>query len=783
MPELIGDKNDIYIIKRDGRKEIYSEEKLRKVIDWASDGSKRFSNKLFDNFNIKIVNGMSIINLYDELINTAVNMITNKCDGENWDEIAKRLYLMKLYKETSKLKRIGNYPHLQNYINKGLKNKIYDYNIFKTFDEQEIDELNTAIDANRDLIFNYKGLKLFYDKYCKSYLSEDKKIRDKLELPQITYMVSAMHTFYNIPIETSMDRKRRIKLIIKCYDLLSTHCITFSTPRNAFAGTETAQFASCVLMTMADDSKNILETLYNCGIYSKFSGGISVDFSYLRASGAPISRNDGVSSGPIPFIKAFEEIISSFNQQGKRAGSGIVYFPWWHLDVMNLLMLKDEGGVEELRARKLKYCIKLDGTFIRKVINNEYITLFDPMETIELIESYGEEFDKFYKAFEKNGSFRTKRIKARDLAYLMIKIRSETGNLYVAFMDNINEQNMTNRLVTSSNLCVEVVVPSRPSKRIEEKRYINDKNKNEVHVITESGEIGLCNLSSINSLKWLDLNDKDKDDLIYNLMLGMDNIIDSQFYPVKDGEYSNKKYRPIGIGITDFANALAFNQIKFTDKKAIQFTNDLMDDIYYRVYKTSMELAKERGPFDGFKNSLWAKGETPFSISKFRKKYVSGVDNVFGLELDEKKWFELGENIEKFGVRFSLHSSIPPSATSGKVTNSTESCEPIMGLSFIESGTHNLPTVVKGKGMYDEYYETCWEIPNRVINILAAVRQMYLDQSQSFNHYNITTDSAYDTLMDIINAYELGIKTIYYLKTPKAGFELNKEEVCESCSV
>ena len=762
------------IIKRDGREEPYNEEKLRKVIDWATEGKEAFTNQILEGLNIKINDKMKIEVLYDELINTAVNMISPLYPI--YDTIAEKLYLMKIYKETCGLKKIGSYPHIKNFLKKGIKYKIYDKDIIKLFSDKELDKINSMIEPDRDLLFTYKGLAIFYKKYCKNIGNK------KLELPQITYMVAAMFSFYddyykgNNKDKLEISKTERLKYIKRTYDMLSKHEITFATPRIANSMTVKAQLASCILNTPDDDTWSLNQTDSNMALYSKFSGGIAYDASYIRASGSTIQTNRGRSDGPIPFIKRVEQTISSFNQGGVRKGACVVTFPWWHLDVLDLIMLKDAGGTEDTRARKLVYSIRISNIFRERVNKDGYVTLFDPKETPLLNEEYGEKFNVAYMYYESKSSIRKKRIRARDLLFQILKVRQETGNLYLTFVDNINEQNMVNRFVGASNLCQEIVIPSYPSKLIKEKYIINEDGEYEIVQRKKSGEIGICNLVSVNLMSWVTFTPEKKKSFCYTLLRGCDNIIDTQYYPVKEGEIANKKNRPIGIGVINYANLLASNKLKYTDKEALEFTNQVFDDLYYHIYEASNILAKERGTYKTFNESKWKEGLTPFHISLLNKN----KNNKLDVKLDKEKWDKLAEEIKTSGVRFSFHGAIAPTATSGKSVSATESIEPIVDLFFVEEGIQTLPSLVPNIKKNRQYYERCWTIPAKTIIELAAIRQRYIDQSQSLNLYYIKPESAKELWDDIQYAMDLGLKTLYYMKTPKSNFEL--EEVCESCT-
>lgn len=771
MIELTKDKKHI-IIKRDGREEPFNEEKLKKVINWATDGKEGFTNALLEGLNIKINDRMKIEVLYDELINTAVNKISPLYPS--YDTIAEKLYLMKIYKETCKLKKTGSYPHIKTFLKKGIKHKVYDKNIVSLFSDKELDKINSMIVPDRDLLFTYKGLAIFYRKYCKNIGSK------KLELPQITYMVAAMFSFYDdfykgsnkdIVEKTKTDRLKYIK---RTYDMLSKHEVTFATPRIANSMSIRPQLASCILNTPDDDTWSLNQTDGNMALYSKFSGGIAYDASYIRASGSTIQSNRGRSDGPVPFIKRTEQTISSFNQGGVRKGACVITFPWWHLDVLDLIMLKDAGGTEDTRARKLVYSIRISNILRERVNKDEYITLFDPKETPLLNEEFGENFNVAYIYYESKSSIRKKRIKAKDLLFQILKVRQETGNLYLTFVDNINEQNMVNKFVGASNLCQEIVIPSFPSKLIEEKYVVNEDGSYEIVQRKKSGEIGICNLVSVNLMSWVNFSEEKKKSFCYTLLRGCDNIIDSQFYPVKEGEIANKKNRPIGIGVINYANLLASNKLKYTDKEALEFTNKIFEDLYYHIYEASNILAKERGHYKTFNESKWREGKTPVHISLLNKS------SNLKFDIDMDKWNKLAENIKNYGVRFSFHGAIAPTATSGKSVSATESIEPIVDLFFVEEGIQTLPSLAPNLKKNREYYERCWDIPAKTIIELAAIRQRYIDQSQSLNLYYVKPDSAKELWDDIQYAMDLGLKTLYYMKTPKSNFEL--EEVCESCT-
>ena len=762
MIQQIKGKNHL-VIKRDGRTEKYSQVKLKKAIDWCTDGKTVLTDQLFQALNIKIYNKIKIEKLWDEVISTSANMISEMYPI--WDSVAKRSFMLKIYKETYGLKSDLYYPDYLEVVKKGIQSGVYDKKVISTFSDDEFQLLAKHIKPERDLDFTFIGLIFMHDKYCLNY-----SITKKLELPQHAYMRIAIYPFYKVK-----DKDERIKLIIQRYNDLSLHRFTEATPKVVNSLTPNSQMSSCVLNTVSDDIESINTTGSNIGLFSKYGGGTAVDVSAIRGKGSQIGKLGGKSSGAINFIKLYESYIVAYNQNGKRAGACVVTYPFWHLDVFDILMLKDAGGSDDNRARKLQYALKWYKILSKRIQEDGDITLFDPKDTPKLNETWGDEFEEWYLKYEDKVSVKKRKIKARELAFLIAKVRSETGNLYITFVDNINKQRVGEEPVFSSNLCQEIVIPSRPETPIKtdliEYKEIQDK------VVTvktsETGEIGLCNLSSINVVEWFKLDNNQKDNLIYNLLIASDNLIDLAYYPVKDGEFSNSSRRPIGIGINNYANYLASKQVLFTDEMARQVTHELMEDITYFILKGSMKLAKERGSYSYFKDSNWAKGKLPMDL------YLMKNDARYNFPL-KHDWDSLREDIINFGVRFSYHFAIAPTTSSGLVINSTEGIEPVRTLFSIREGTYTQPHIVPNLQKNRAYYQNAFDIPNSVIYDLASIRQKFLDQSQSVSSYYKKTDSAFEMIKDIIRAEKVGLKTLYYLTPMKSGE--SSEESCESCS-
>ena len=751
--------NKITIIKRDGHKEPFSPKKLDKVLVWACP-NEIMRLELLRDTEIKLHKEIRIQDMYQQLIVTAVNKISML--NTEWEMVSAKLQLLSYYKETFNIANHKTYPSLLDIIDKGVEKKIYNKSSVLSYSIKELVILNNAINPERDLIFNYKGLVTFFDKYCLNY-SKTKK----LELPQITYMRVAMA----LMLEEKEDRMGKV---IGMYNAISTHLYTVATPIMLNALTPGQQLSSCVLNTLSDDSHNILDTGKNLGIYSKYKGGTALDITEMRASGSYIEGTQGWSSGPVAFMKFYESIMKAWNQGGKRPGALAVYFSWWHLDVNDILSLKSNGGTDENRARGLMYAIKLNRIFVDAILNDEDIYLFDPKDTPKLMGVYGEEFEKTYNYYVAKSSIRKKKIPARDLWEKTIKERSETGNIYLFHEENVNEATLLNRYIGSSNLCTEIILPSRPSELINEELYTMEDGEKRIVKRYTAGEIALCNLSSVNLERWFYMSEEEKWDLIRILVRGLDNTVDVANYPVKEGKNSNLMYRYLGIGVLNFTNYLALNKVVIDTQEALELSDALFDDLSYMIISVSVELAQEKGKFENFYETEWSKGILP--IDKANKEAAS----LTKYKPDIKKWNILREKVKRDGLRNAQLMAVAPTATSGKGINAIESTEPIADFFYKEEGTMTIPTLVPNFRLNNSYYKKNFDCNQIKLVQHAAVRQKWIDQGQSVNIYIRRPDSLLEMTLIHLYGFRLGMKTFYYLKQQKDGAE--DEEVCSSCT-
>jgi len=743
------------VIKRDGNIEKYDPDKMFRVLMWACDGKAVLASELLKDIDIKVFDKISINKLFDEVIETAANKISDMFPV--WDSVARNLFLQKIYKEVWGIKR-NEYPDYGDVLKKGVQYGIYDREVIESFSEREIKEIGNYIRPSRDFNLSYLGLRVFMDKYSMHYTTTK-----NLELPQHGFMRLALYAFWK------EDKSIRLELIKKRYDHMSQLIYSEATPKWLNSLTPNAQMASCVVTKLPDDSWGINKTMSNLGLFSKYGGGLATDVSSLRATGSKI-RKAGESSGPIPFIRMIESVVSAYNQLGKRNGACAVYFPWWHFDAPEMIELKEEGGTEDRRARKLQYGVKWNKLFTERITNNEEITLFDPKDTPELLETWGEEFEKWYLYYEEKKGIKKKRMPALDLAYQIAKHRIETGNIYLFFEENVQSQNNFDLKINSSNLCNEIFLPT-----IEPKLKKAELNQNimskDIELIekTEPGQIALCNLSSINLMAWDNLRPEEKDEVAYNLLRASDNLLDYAYYPALEGGLFNERFRAIGVGITNLAQILAVKGYSWGSEEALKFMHKIMEDIYWYLMNASINLAKERGRFDEFQNTKYAQGLFSFDL------YKGPFD--YDLEYD---WNGLRKDLVSCGTRFSTVMAIAPTATSGLLLDSTEGIEPIRQLISVKTGTYSCAQLAPQLTKLRSAYELAWNLEPEDMMNLASIRQKFVDQGQSFSlYYKDRNDSAYEVLRDIMYAETVGLKGLYYAHSFKEGED---EEKCESCA-
>jgi len=728
--------NGIYIVKRNGNKESLNIDKIHKVVELACEGLAGVSSSQIEmNANLQFYDGMSTAEIQEVLVRSANDLIS--LEAPNYQFAAARLLGYGVNKDV-----FGQYQPitLREMIDINIERKVYDSEILELYTDEEIEKLDNYIHHKRDENFTYAGLRQVVDKY----LCQDRSTGQLFETPQFMYMMIAATLFARYPKEDRMHYVRRY------YDATSLFKINIPTPVMAGVRTPVRQFASCVLVDRDDTLNSIFASDMAIGRYTAQRAGIGINAGRIRAVNSKIRGGEVAHTGVIPFLKKFESTVRCCTQNGVRGGSATVHFPLWHLEIEDILVLKNNKGTEDNRVRKLDYSIQLNKTMYERLLAGEDITLFSPHDVPGLYEAYFNDADKFkelYEKYERATSIRKKKIPAMELFSDLIKERAETGRIYIMNVDHANTHSSFTDTVYMSNLCQEITLPTDPLEHID-----------------GEGEIALCILSAINVgiIKSLE----DLEELCDLAVRALEEIIDYQRYPVVAAERSTKARRSLGIGYIGLAHYLAKNHAKYETADAWKLVHDLSEAFQYYLLKASVELAKERGACEGFSNTKYSQGLLP--IDHYKKDFDDIVPHSLNYD-----WESLRKDIQEYGLRHSTLSAQMPSESSSVVSNATNGIEPPRGyLSVKKSKKGPLKQIVPQYQTLKNHYTLLWDMPSNegYINVVAAM-QKFFDQAISGNwSYNPTQYENNEVPMsvmirDLLTTYKLGWKTSYYQNT------------------
>jgi ribonucleoside-diphosphate reductase alpha chain len=656
------------------------------------------------------------------------------------------------------------------YINEGIGAELLD----PRMREFDLARLASALNADRDLQFNYLGLQTLYDRYFLHI--EDRRI----EMPQAFFMRVAMGLALN-----ELDREARA---IEFYEVLSTFDFMSSTPTLFNSATTRPQLSSCYLTTVADDLDGIYEALKENALLSKFAGGLGNDWTNVRALGSHIKGTNGKSQGVVPFLKVVNDTAVAVNQGGKRKGAVCAYLETWHLDIEEFLELRKNTGDDRRRTHDMNTSNWIPDLFMKRVMENGNWTLFSPSNTPDLHDKFGKAFEEAYVAYEKqaeSGVLKPSRtIPAQQLWRKMLGMLFETGHPWITFKDpcNIRSPQQHVGVVHSSNLCTEITLN------------------------TNDDEIAVCNLGSVNLTAHMttDANGRmvlDHDKLqktIRTAMRMLDNVIDINYYAVAKARNSNLKHRPVGLGIMGFQDCLHMQRIPYASDEAVEFADASMEAVCYYAYQASNALAEERGTYSSYKGSLWDRGILPQDSVRLLAEERGGYLEVdMSSKLD---WDSLRTRIKQFGMRNSNCVAIAPTATISNIIGVSACIEPTFQNLFVKSNLSGEFTVVneylvrdlKDRGLWDEVmiadlkyfdgtlskidrvpqdlrdiYATAFEVEPSWLVEAASRRQKWIDQAQSLNIY--MAGASGKKLDDTYKlAWLRGLKTTYYLRTMAA---------------
>ena len=733
--------------KRDGTKEQFSVEKIHKVVQWATNGINGVSfSDIEMNANLSLYDGISSSDIHNVLIKSANDLISES--NPNYQYVAARLLNMQLRKEVW---GYGDQPtDFLLFLQRNVDNGVYDPEILNKWTDKEIDLFGKYIDHSRDDKFTFAGLQQLIDKY----LVKNRSQGTIYETPQFAYMCIAMCLF-----NTKDDVK-------KAYDCYSTFKINLPTPIMAGVRTNIRQFASCVLVDVDDNLDAIFSSIHAVGKYTARRAGIGLNIGRMRPINSPIRGGEVIHTGLIPYLKNFEAAVKSTSQNGLRGGSATVHVPFWHYEIEDIMVLKNNAGTDDNRVRKLDYSVQFCKLFYDRLIANEDITLFSPNEAKGLYEAFGdnEKFEELYLKYENARSLKfKKKIPARKLAEIFARERLETGRIYSMNIDSANTHGSWSEPCYMSNLCQEIIHPTKPIQSIDD----------------PDGEIGICILSALNLLELN--NEKDIEDACRMAVKTLESVIDYQDYPVLAGENFTKNRRSLGIGITNLAGFLAKNKLPYDDDHTLELVHETMEQIQWNLINASCELAEEKGPCEKLSDTKYSQGLLP--IDWYKKTVDELIKPNYNMD-----WEGLRKRVKKHGLRHSTLSAIMPCESSSVVQNSTNGIEPVRSLLIHKKAKNGvLKQLVPNYHMRKNYYTLAWEMrDNQAIMNVAAVIQKFVDMSMSTNlyynysHYEDGNIPLSVLIKDQIYGYKYGLKNFYYANTPDGDGETEKEMNCES---
>ena len=757
------------VIKRDGTQEDLNIDKLHRVVMYACEGITGVSaSEVEIHSQIQFFDKIVTEDIQETLINSAADLISE--ESPNYQYVAGRLINYHLRKQVY---NVFEPPCLCDIIQNNIDAGFYDKEFTELYTKDEINQLQEYIDHNRDEFLTYAAMEQFRGKY----LVQNRATGKIYETPQVAYMMIAATLFSKYPAET------RMRYVKDYYDAISTFKISLPTPVMAGVRTPQRQFSSCVLIETGDSLDSLNATTSAIVKYVSQKAGIGIGAGSIRAIGSPIRNGDATHTGVIPFYKLFQSAVKSCSQGGVRGGAATLYYPIWHLEVEDLLVLKNNKGTEDNRVRHMDYGVQFNKLMYERLLGGGNITLFSPKDVPGLYDAFFQDQDKFkelYEKAERMTSINKKSIPAIDLFSSFVTERKDTGRIYLMNVDHANTHGAfieAEAPIHQSNLCCEIDLPTKP---------LNDIND-------ADGEISLCTLSAIN---WGAVKSPDQMHKITNLAVrGLDELLDYQDYPVLAAKLSTMNRRPLGVGIINFAYWLAKNNTTYQDPD-FELIDEWAEAWSYGLIKASNELAQEKGACPKNMETKYGHGITP------NQTYKTDVDELVKHK-ERMDWKGLRTSLKEHGIRNSTLMALMPAETSAQISNSTNGIEPPRSYVSIKQSKHGvLKQVVPGYPRLKNKYDLLWDqkSPQGYLKIM-AVLQKYIDQGISVNtsynpeHYEDDKVPMSVLLQDIITFYKYGGKQLYYNNThdgqgeiditkdePLAQGEIDDDD-CDSCKI
>ena len=767
----------IQVTKRNGKREPLDIEKLHKVVFHACEGITGVSpSEVEIKSQIQFYNGIKTDDIQETLIKAAADLISE--ETPNYQYVGGRLINYGLRKEV-----YGQYTPctVKELVIRNTEKGFYDPELVNCYTDEEWEKINSFVKHDRDEDLTYVAMEQLRGKY----LVQNRVSGEIFETPQMCYILIAATLFQNYPKET------RLQWVKDYYDAISTHDISLPTPVMAGVRTPQRQFSSCVLIESDDSLDSINATTSAIVKYVSQKAGIGVGGGKIRAVGSPVRRGDAYHTGVIPFYKMFQAAVKSCSQGGVRGGAATIYYPLWHYEVEDLLVLKNNKGTEENRVRHMDYGVQFNKLMYERLITGGDITLFSPSDVPGLYDAFFADqvkFKELYEAAERNTKLRKKTVKALEIFGSFMEERKSTGRIYLQNVDNANDHGSflpEIAPIRQSNLCAEIDLPTKPLKDL------NDPE----------GEISLCTLSAIN---WGNIRTPADFERVCRLAVrGLDTLLSYQDYPVLAAQLSTEKRRPLGIGIINFAYWMAKHGLSYQniDAAGLAVIDEWAEAWSYYLIKASADLAAEQGAPSGNMETKYGHGITP------NQTYKKDVDDLVA-PVERQDWDGLRAQLRATGIRNSTLMALMPSETSAQIANATNGIEPPRAYISVKQSKHGvLKQVVPEYKRLKNKYDLLWDqrSPEGYLKIM-AVLQKYIDQGISVNtsynpiYFEDEKIPMSVMLQHMIMFYKYGGKQLYYFNTNDGAGEIDvskmdKEETfaaelqiaedasCESCTI
>ena len=769
----------ITVVKRHGQREPLALEKWQTQIAKVCAGIADVSQSMveikaqlhfYDGITTKEIDGITLRAIVD-----LIDVESNPGVGHtNYQFVAGKQRLSMLRKDV-----YGSYtpPHLYEIVKTNIATGLYTPELLEWYSEEDWNRMNEMLDHAKDETYSYAAIEQLIEKY----LVKNRSTKQTYETPQIRYIIAAATVFHKE--EPNSSRMRYIK---EYYNAASDGLFTLATPVLAGLGTPTKQFSSCVLIRSDDDLDSIFASGEMMAKYASKRAGIGLEIGRLRPLGSPIRGGEIMHTGMIPFLKKWFGDLRSCSQGGIRNASATVFYPIWHHQFDDLIVLKNNQGTEETRVRHMDYGVVLSAFFWRRFKNKENITFFDPNEVPDLYEAFymnSARFEKLYCEYEKRKDLRKKTMSAEEVFKGgILKERTDTGRIYLVFVDNVMKQGPFDpeyHTIYQSNLCCEILLPTKSFKRLDD----------------ESGRIALCTLGSINWGAFR--NPEDMRRACRILHRSLNNILDYQDFLSIQSKLSNDEIRPLGIGVTNLAYWHAKRGLLYGDQGSLDEVKTWMEHQAYYLTEATVELAKERGRCKDSDKTRYGQGIFPWELR------AAGVNELTDFS-PELNWEVLRTEMKQHGVRNATLMAIAPVESSSVVINSTNGIELTMSLiSVKESKAGSLTQVVPDYHKLKNKYQLMWAQKDCDGYLkTAAVLAAYVDQSISTNtFYNPAhfADRRVPTTLiarNLMQSHHWGLKTFYYSLINKAGskgqdevvapleaIDFDDESDCEACKL